>query len=36
MPEESTEASAPVEETNDGDFGALELIKAKLWLLERK
>lgn len=36
MPEESTDASAPVEETNDGDFSALELVKAKLWLLERK
>ncbi len=36
MPEESSDAAVPVEETNDGDFSALELVKAKLWLLERK
>lgn len=36
MPEESTDAVVSVEETNDGDFSALELVKAKLWLLERK
>jgi HK97 family phage prohead protease len=35
-PEESEDSVAVIEENDNGDFSALELVKAKLWLLERK
>lgn len=34
-PEESEDSVVAIEENNNGDFSALELVKAKLWLLER-
>jgi HK97 family phage prohead protease len=35
-PEVSEDSVVAIEENDNGDFSALELVKAKLWLLERK